>query len=84
MIGNNLLIQMEKEDLVTESGIHLLEKEKLERGQKGIVIARGPKCLDIDLYCKVHFERSKYTEMKIDGKDYAVIAEDEIMGIEYE
>lgn len=88
-LGDKIVLEQLEEDEITKSGIVLPESAK-EKPQKAKVIAVGPgrvtdegkkipigvKVGDVVLY-------TKYgpTEIKLDGKEYLVVSESDILGI---
>ncbi len=73
----------------TASGIIIPDTAK-EKPQEGLVVATGPgKCLDsgtvvnltVKVGDKVVFGKYSGSEIKIDGEEYVIMREDDIMGI---
>lgn len=83
------LIKLIKEEKVTKSGIVLpdtVEKEELERGE--VVAVGAPKIdhgkempLDVKVGDKVILKKYGPDKVKIDGADYCVADEDDLVGI---
>lgn len=88
-LGDRIIIKVVEAEEKTASGIVLPEKAK-EKPQEGEVMAVGTgKVLDngtkIDLEVKVGDKviYSKYAgaEVKLDGQDYLILRQDDILGI---
>lgn len=87
-ISDYLIIKPLAEEMVTKSGIVLpdtMDKEKPERGE---VVAAGPgkrqdngtvAPMDITVGDKVMFKKYSPDEIKVDGVDYLVIRESDVM-----
>lgn len=89
-LGDRVVVErLENEDKATPGGIVIPDSAK-ERPQKGRVVAAGPgKKLDDGTRVQMDVElgnivyHSKYggTEIKIDGVEYLILREDDIIGI---
>ncbi|HDH63271.1 MAG TPA: co-chaperone GroES [Firmicutes bacterium] len=88
-IGDKIVVEPEKEEEVTKSGIVLPDTAK-EKPQKGKVIAVGPgKVLDNGERSPMEVKEgdtviySKYagTEVKIDDKEYLILSQRDILAI---
>ena len=88
-LGDRVLVEPTKEDEVKKGGIIIPDTAK-EKPQQGKVIAVGTGKLD-DQGKKIEFNvkkgdkvlMPKYggTEVKIDGKEYQIMREEDILGI---
>ncbi|HBX71236.1 MAG TPA: co-chaperone GroES [Chloroflexi bacterium] len=88
-LGDRVIVKPIEQDDITAGGIMLPDTAK-EKPQEGKVVALGTGKTD-DNGKKVPFEVkvgdrvliSKYggTEIKIDGKDYLIMREDDILGV---
>lgn len=87
-ISDYILIEPISEKEKTESGIIIPETADREKPEQGLVVAVGPgKILDsgtlrpiaIKKGDKVIFSKYGPTEISIDGKDYLIAREDDIM-----
>ncbi len=87
---SNLIVKPIKEDEVTKSGIVLpdtIDKEKPERGEviavgEGKVLENGQRSpMSVKAGDKVMFKKYSPDEIKIDGEDYLVIQEEDILAI---
>ncbi len=85
-----ILIEPIKEEEKTKSGILLPETAEKERPEQGVVVAVGPgKRLDngelaplaVKKGQKVLFTKYGPTEIKVDGKEYLIAKEDDILAI---
>ncbi|GCE10754.1 co-chaperone GroES [Tengunoibacter tsumagoiensis] len=88
-LGDRLVVKGLARESVTKSGIVLPDTAK-EKPQEGEVLAVGPgKILDNGKRTKVEIEVgqrilfAKYagTEVKIDGQEYLILRETDVMGI---
>ena len=88
-IGDKIVVEPEKEEEVTKSGIVLPDTAK-EKPQKGKVVAVGPgKILDNGERSPMEIKEgdtviySKYagTEVKIDDKEYLILSQRDILAI---
>ena len=89
-ISDYIIIEPRKEEQKTKSGIVLPDTIEKEKPQEGVVIAAGPgrmqdngKRSDMQVKAgdKVLFSKYSPTEMKVDGKEYFVIKEDDVLAI---
>lgn len=88
-LGDRVLVEPMKEDEVTKGGIIIPDTAK-EKPQQGKVVAVGTGKLD-DQGHKIPFNvkkgdlvlMPKYggTEFKVDGKEYQIMREEDILGI---
>jgi chaperonin GroES len=88
-LGDRLVVKAVERETVTKSGIMLPDTAK-EKPQEGEVLAVGPgKVLDngkrstLEVQAGQHVLFAKYagTEVKIDGEEYLILRESDIMGI---
>jgi len=86
-LGSRILIEPLKAEEVTKSGIILPDSAKEERSE-GKVIAIGSGLVEgkeykfsVKVGDKVLYGKYSGEEVKIDGVDYKVVEEDEILGI---
>ncbi|MCF4100134.1 co-chaperone GroES [Gillisia sp. M10.2A] len=83
-LSDRVLIEPAAAETKTASGIYIPETAK-EKPQKGSVVAVGKGTKDHDMTVKVGDEvlYGKYagTELKLDGKDYLIMREDDILAI---
>jgi len=88
-IGDKIIVEPEKEEEKTKSGIVLPDTAK-EKPQKGKVIAVGPgKILDNGQRSPMEIKEgdiviySKYagTEIKIDDKEYLILSDRDILSV---
>lgn len=76
---NNVLIEPLEGEQKTESGIFIPDTAK-EKPQKGKVIAVG-KTKSVAVGDVVIYKKWGGTEIKLDGKDYLVVEDKDIIGI---
>jgi chaperonin GroES len=88
-LGDRIVVKTLSGEAVTKSGIFLPDTAK-EKPQEGEVLAVGPgKFLDsgkrvvpeIQVGQRVLFARYAGSEVKIDGKEYLILRESDVMGI---
>jgi chaperonin GroES len=88
-LQDRIIVKRLEEETVTAGGIFIPETAK-EKPQKGEVIAVGKgkktedgKVLPVDVKKgdKVLFGKYAGTEIKIDGEEYLIMREDDILGI---
>lgn len=87
-LGENVLVKPEEELKQTASGIVLPDSAK-EKPQIGEVIAVGSGktvegkkiALEVKVGNKVYFEKYGPKEIKIDGKEYYLISESDILAV---
>jgi len=86
-LGNKILIEPLEAEEVTKSGIIIPDSAKEERSE-GKVIAIGSGLVDgkeykfsVKIGDKVLYGKYSGEEVKIEGKDYKVVKEDEILGV---
>jgi len=88
-LGDRVVVKALARDTVTKSGIVLPDTAK-EKPQEGEVLAVGPgKVLDngkrttpeVKVGERVLFARYAGTEVKMDGEEYLILRESDVMGI---
>ncbi|MFH1522671.1 MAG: co-chaperone GroES [Patescibacteria group bacterium] len=89
-LNDNVIVKPISEDEVTKAGIVLPDTVDKEKPEKGEVIAFGPgKLLEngqraqmsIKNGDKVMFKKYSPDEIKVDGEDYLVISENDIIAV---
>ncbi len=89
-LHDHLIVKPVSDEQATKAGIILPETVNKERSEKGEVIAIGPgKMLDsgaraemsVSVGQTVLFKKYTPDEIKIDGEEYLVIAESEVLAI---
>ena len=88
-LGDRVVVKATSHETVTKSGIVLPHTAK-EKPQEGEILAVGPgKVLDngkrvtleVQLGQKILFAKYAGTEVKMDGEEYLILRESDIMGI---
>lgn len=89
-LGDRVVVEhMSDEDKVTSGGIVIPDSAK-ERPQKGRVVAVGPGkklddgnrvAMDVQVGDVVFHSKYSGTEVKIDGVDYLILREDDLIGV---
>ncbi len=89
-IHSNVIVKAVTEDEITKSGIVLPDTVDKEKPEKGEVIAIGPgKVLEngqraqmsVQVGQKVIFKKYSPDEIKVDGEEYLVISDSDIIAI---
>ena len=89
-LGDHVIVKALAKDDVTKSGIVLPDTVDKEKPEKGEVLAIGPgKLLEngsratpsVAVGNKVIFKKYSPDEIKVDGQDYLVISESDIMAV---
>ena len=89
-LGDRVVVKaMSEDEMKTASGIYIPDTAK-EKPQEGEVVAVGPGAMneagklapmDVKVGDIVLFGKWSGTEVKIDGKEYSIMKESDIMGI---
>ena len=88
-LGDRLVVKALGRETVTKSGIVLPDTAK-EKPQEGEVLAVGPgkvldngkrTTLEVQVGQKVLFAKYAGTEVKMDGEEYLILREGDVMGI---
>ena len=81
-LGDNVLVEPAKVQKQTEHGIYLPETSTKEKPQEGKVVAVGDdKGIKVKKGEKVIFRRYSGTEVKVDGKEYMLIKNEDILAV---
>ncbi|MBI5605965.1 MAG: co-chaperone GroES [Deltaproteobacteria bacterium] len=88
-LHDRVIVQRIQEEEVTKGGIIIPDTAK-EKPQEGKVIAAGPGkvlengtklTLDVKVGDKILFGKYSGTEIKIEGEEYLMMREDDILGV---
>lgn len=88
-LGDRVVIEVQEGDMKTASGIVLPDSAK-EKPQEGKVLAVGAGkvadngqriALDVKAGDKVIFSKYAGTEVKVDGKEYLIVSERDILAV---
>jgi len=88
-LGNRVVIEPNEQEEITSGGIVLPETAK-EKPQKGKIIAAGKGkvtedgkvlTLDVKVGDLILFGKYSGTEIKVDGKEYLMMREDDVLGV---
>src|SRR5579859_2391536 len=88
-LGDRVLVKPLERETVTRSGIVLPDTAK-EKPQEGEVLAVGPgkvldngkrPALEVQVGNRILFAKYAGTEVKIDGEEYLILRESDVMGI---
>ena len=88
-LGDRVVIEVSEGDVKTASGIVLPDTAK-EKPQKGKVVAVGTgkilengqrAAIDVKAGDSIIFSKYAGTEVKVDGKDYLIVSERDILAI---
>lgn len=80
-LGKRIVVKALKEEQKTEGGIYLPETASKEKPQQGEVTAVGDEFKEVKIGDKVIFAKYGGTEIKVEGEDYLVLGEDDVLGI---
>lgn len=89
-LADNVLIEPEKGEEKTETGIYLPDTAEKERPEKGKVVAIGPgkrnssgevMSLELKKGDRVIFTKYGPNEVKVDNKKYLIAKEEDILGV---
>jgi len=89
-LSDHILIEPIKEEEKTKSGIFLPDTVQKDKSEQGVIIAVGPGkktddgkiiMLSVKPGDKVLFSKYGPSEIKIDGKEYLMAKEDDILAI---
>ena len=80
-LGKRVLIKQVEQEEVTKSGIVLPGTASKEKPITGEVIAVGKDVEDVKAGDKVIFEKYTGTEVKLDGQEYIIVKEQDIIAI---
>ncbi len=89
-LADHILIEPIKEEEKTKSGIFLPETAEKEKSEQGIIIAIGPgkktddgKIIPLSVKPgdKVLFTKYGPSEIKVDGKEYLIAKEEDILAV---
>ena len=87
-LGDRVVIEVAQAETKTASGIILADTAK-EKPMKGVIVAVGPgECqngtrlpLDVKTGDAVIYSKYAGTEVKVDGKDYLVVRQSDILAV---
>ncbi|PZW41657.1 MULTISPECIES: co-chaperone GroES [Mesonia] len=83
-LADRVVVEPAAAETKTASGLYIPDSAK-EKPQQGKVVAVGKGTKDHDMTVKtgdaVLYGKFSGTELKLDGKDYLIMREDEILGI---
>ena len=83
-LADRVIIRLEAKEEKTKSGIFLPDTAK-EKPQEGVVVAVGngkkDEPLTVKVGDKVLYGKYAGQELKLDGKDYLIIRESDLLGI---
>jgi len=89
-LGDHVLVKPIKEEEVTKSGIVLPDTVDKEKKMEGEVIAVGPgkilenggrSVMQVQVGQHVLFKKWGGDEVKVDGEEYKIVSEDDILAI---
>lgn len=80
-LGKRIVVKALKQEQKTEGGIYLPETASKEKPQQGEVTAVGDEFKEVKIGDKVVFAKYGGTEIKLEGEDYLVLGEDDVLGI---
>jgi chaperonin GroES len=89
-LGDRVVVKPLARETVTRSGIVLPDTATTEKPQEGEILAVGPgkvldngkrTTLEVAVGQRVLFAKYAGTEIKIDGQEYLILRESDVMGI---
>ena len=90
-LADRVLVEPVQAETKTASGIIIPDTAKKDKPEQGIVVAVGTgkwnedgdkrMAMDVAVGDKVVFAKYGYDEVKVDGKEYYIVAESSIFGI---
>jgi chaperonin GroES len=89
-LGDHILVKPVKEEEVTASGIFLPDTVDKEKKMEGEVIAIGSgkvlengqrKIMEVKVGDKIMFKKWGGEEVKVDGIDYKIISEEDVLAV---
>ncbi len=89
-LGNKIILEAASKEEKTKSGIYIPETADKDKPEQGKVLAVGPgkmlengkrNEIDVKVGDTVLFSKYSPTEVKIDGKEYLVVSDEDIMAI---
>lgn len=89
-LQDRLIVERFEEETKTAGGIIIPDTVSKEKPQEGVVIAAGKGkvtaegkvlALDVKTGDKVLFGKYAGSEIKVDGKEYLIMREDDILGV---
>jgi chaperonin GroES len=89
-LSDHILIEPVKEEEKTRGGIFLPDTASKEKSEEGVIIAVGPGkktddgkivMMSVKVGDKVLFQKYGPSEIKIDGKEYLIASESDILAV---
>ena len=89
-LQDRIIVERVEEETTTAGGIIIPDTVSKEKPQEGVVVAAGKgkvtaegKVLPLDVKAgdKVLFGKYAGSEIKVDGKEYLIMREDDILGV---
>jgi len=89
-LQDRIIVERVEEETTTAGGIIIPDTVSKEKPQEGVVIAAGKgkvtpegKVLPLDVKAgdKVLFGKYAGSEIKVDGKEYLIMREDDVLGV---
>lgn len=80
-LSDHILIEPIKGEEKTKSGILLPETAEKEKPEQGRVVSVGPGCKEVKAGQIVLFKKYGPDEIKINGKEYLIAREEDILAI---
>lgn len=76
-----IVVKAKEAEEVRASGIVIPDTASKERPQQGEVLEVGPECKSIKKGQTVLFKTYSPTEIKMDGKEFLILDEEDVLGI---
>lgn len=80
-LNNNILVEIEKKENKTASGIYLPDSASKENTKVGVVVAVAQECNMVNKGNKVMFNAFSGVPVMVEGKEYLLINKLDVMGM---
>ena len=80
-LGNRVLVKIPEEKTKTDTGIFLPDNAAKEKPTQAVVVAKSEEVKTIQLNDMVIYSKYAGTELAIDGVEYLVLEDKDILGI---
>lgn len=79
-LNKRVVVRLEQADEKSKGGIYLPEQAK-EKPQTGIIVAAADDCETVKVKERVVFAKYTGTEISVDGVEYVLIKDEDILGV---
>lgn len=81
LLGNRLMVRVEQPKTQSGGGIYIPPKAAEELKDRGLVVAVGPKCKDVQVGDVIFFVPFMAQQLKIRDKPYYMVEENDVIGV---